>query len=43
MIIETIPLDVARRRQVLFELTEAVTLSSEEYEEIKPWVSNWCE
>ncbi|KAH0284428.1 hypothetical protein M436DRAFT_61787 [Aureobasidium namibiae CBS 147.97] len=41
MIIETIPLDIARRRQVLFELNEAVTLSPEEYEEIKPWVSNW--
>jgi hypothetical protein len=42
MIIESIPLDVARRRQVLFDLKEAVTLSVEEYEEIQPWVSNWC-
>jgi len=42
MIIETIPLDIAQRRQVLFELNEAVTLSPEEYEEIKPWVPNWC-
>jgi hypothetical protein len=42
MILESIPLGVARRRQVLFELNEAVTLSAEEYEEIRPWVSNWC-
>ncbi|THV71548.1 hypothetical protein D6D28_04352 [Aureobasidium pullulans] len=42
MHIETIPLDIGRRRQILFELNEPVTLSAEEYEEIKPWVSNWC-
>ncbi|TIA77570.1 hypothetical protein D6C76_04647 [Aureobasidium pullulans] len=41
MHIETIPLDIGRRRQILFELNEPVTLSAEEYEEIKPWVSNW--
>lgn len=38
MIIGSIPLGIARRRQALFELNEAVTLSAEEYEEIKPWV-----
>lgn len=41
MHIESIPIDIGRRRQELFELKEAVTLTPAEYEVIFPWVSNW--
>lgn len=41
MRIESIPLNIGRRRQVLFDLKESVSLTPEEKEEIWPWITNW--